>query len=153
MEASIFFFQAVVLGPIYNRLITFQTSPEQHTQATMEQFNIDTIRYDRMLFSVQTFTCIFEIIVNVSMMVMMFRHPRKTSQHELVLTVKRDLIYLVNQSRDSSQLVDQIDSLNGTMEMRRSHDRYSKHLDEMVDNQMRQIIGAILTLSQNETKT
>ena len=102
--------------------------------------------YERTYFIFRIMATSIQIIVNFSMMVMMFKHPRNTNQHESVLVVKKDLVYLVNKSNRSSMMITDAGELNWTFDQRKSQERYSKHIDDMVDNQMLSIIGAIMTL-------
>ena len=65
-----------------------------------------------------------------------------------MLTVKKNLVYLVNYRDRSSMVVDEASNLDSALKEKRRRARYMEHIDDVVTNQMRQVISALLTLSK-----
>ena len=67
---------------------------------------MDTTRYDRLSYGLTIPASTLQITLNACMMIMIVKHQRKVDQDELVLNVKKDLVYLVNHYQESSLCVD-----------------------------------------------
>ena len=78
---------------------------------------------------------------------MIFKHQRGSSSDELVLTVKNKIVTLVNPRENAFRTEDLLTFETDCLEESKRSKKYEAHVDEMVTNQMLEIIGAILAVS------
>ena len=84
---------------------------------------------------------------------MIFKHQRGSSSDELVLTVKNKIVTLVNPRKNAFRTKDlSTFETDCPDELRRSK-KYEAHVNEMVTNQMLEIIGAILAVSDQDAES
>ena len=66
------------------------------------------------------------------MMIMIVKHQRNVDQHELVVNVKKDLVYLVNHHQESSLCVEEGSDIQTALDLRRQRERYNEYIDDAV---------------------
>ena len=127
---------------MYNRVIQSESTAE---------FNVNAQKYDRAIYCFNMFNSIFWGFMNFCMMRMIVSHSRSMQNEEKVLTVRNEmLIFINNSSHESTRLRDSshLDSMIRSQELS-PNQTYQEHLDEVVDEHMRSIIGAIISLTSD----